>query len=299
MIYSVILYLSGEKHMIHESTNPLAKHFRQPKLYISLPSKGNFYRNNALEQTENQQYPVYSMTAKDELTIKTPDALLNGQATVNVIQSCMPNIKNAWEIPSIDIDAILIAMRIATYGEKMEISITIPNTDIEKSYEIDLRMLLDELNAQEYQNLFDHKDFSFQTQPSSYKRFTEIALKTFEEQRLFSAINDNEMKEEEKLRIFNESFSRITDININNVIDSVVAIKYQYEEPVTNKTHIKEFFDNADKDMYASLIDHIDQQREKFSIKPFKVSTTEEEQQEGAPAEFDVPISFDQSNFFA
>ena len=31
----------------------------------------------------------------DEITFKTPDALLNGQATVDVIQSCIPNIKDA------------------------------------------------------------------------------------------------------------------------------------------------------------------------------------------------------------
>ena len=32
------------------------------------------------------------MTAKDEMMFKTPDALLNGQATVDVIQSCIPAI---------------------------------------------------------------------------------------------------------------------------------------------------------------------------------------------------------------
>jgi hypothetical protein len=62
------------------------------------------------------------MTAKDELMLKTPDALMNGQATVEVIKSCVPSIKNPWHMPSIDIDTILIAIRIATYGENMEFS---------------------------------------------------------------------------------------------------------------------------------------------------------------------------------
>ncbi len=100
------------------SSNPLAKHFRQPKLYVNLPSGGMFYPQGSLEPTETGEFPVYAMTAKDELMFKTPDALLNGQSTVSVIQSCIPNIKNAWHIPSIDIDAILVAIRMATYGEK-------------------------------------------------------------------------------------------------------------------------------------------------------------------------------------
>ena len=41
--------------------------------------------------------------------MKTPDALVNGETTVEVIQSCMPNIKDAWKIPVIDLDVILIA----------------------------------------------------------------------------------------------------------------------------------------------------------------------------------------------
>ena len=66
------------------TANPLSKHFRQPKLYIKLPSGGNFYRPGSLVPEQTGEYPVYAMTAKDELMFKTPDALLNGQSTVNV-----------------------------------------------------------------------------------------------------------------------------------------------------------------------------------------------------------------------
>jgi hypothetical protein len=80
------------------------------------------------------------MTAKDELAFKTPDALLNGQAMVDVIQSCFPNIKNAWVAPMVDLDTIMIAIRLATYGEKMPFTHKVPGTDEEVEYEIDLRM---------------------------------------------------------------------------------------------------------------------------------------------------------------
>jgi hypothetical protein len=62
-----------------------------------------------------------SMTTKDEITLKTPDALLNGQGVVNVIESCCPAIKDAWAMPSIDVDATLIAIRIASYGNQMDL----------------------------------------------------------------------------------------------------------------------------------------------------------------------------------
>lgn len=284
---------------MQNSLNPLSKHFRQPKLYVRLPSSGNFYPNGSIEVPENLEFPVYAMTAKDELRFKTPDALLNGQSTVDVIQSCMPNIKNAWDVPSIDVDAILIAIRIATYGERMEISTTIPGINEERKYDVDLRTLLDGLVASEYNNLISIGDFKIELKPLSYRMFTESALKTFEERRIIKILDDEEMGELEKIQKFNESFQRLTELNVNLAVRSVVSVKYADEAPVTTPVYIQEFFDNADKDIYKAVIEHIENQRKKFVIKPLVARTTPEEIERGAPENFQVPIMFDQSNFFA
>ena len=86
--------------------NPLRKYFRQPKVYITLPSRGNYYPDGVLNMPETNELPVFAMTAKDELIIKTPDALLNGQATVDIIKSCIPAINNPWHMPSVDLRCI-------------------------------------------------------------------------------------------------------------------------------------------------------------------------------------------------
>ena len=115
------------------AANPLSKYFRQPKLYIKLPSQGKWYGNNSFEPTVTGEIPVYAMTGKDELILKNPDGLLNGQSTVDVIQSCVPNIKNAWEISSLDLDMLLVAIRIATYGPNMDVGHVCPNCGVENS----------------------------------------------------------------------------------------------------------------------------------------------------------------------
>lgn len=284
---------------MHNSSNPLAKHFRQPKLYVRLPSRGNFYGPDSINVPETGEFAVLAMTAKDELKLKTPDALLNGQATVDVIQSCVPDIKNAWNVPSIDVDALLIAIRIATYGDKMEVNVNVPGLNEERKYDIDLVRLLDLLNDQEYSNTLEINGFKIETAPLDYKGFTETAIKTFEERRLFSVVNDETMSDSEKLQKFNESFERITDLNIGIVARSVKSISVGDEPPVTNPEFINEFFENSDKNVYKAVIEHIEMQRSKFTIKPFVVQTSPEDQAAGAPAEYAVPIAFDQSNFFA
>ena len=113
------------------NSNPLSQYFRQPAVFIRLPSLGKFYATGALEPTENNEYPVLPMTTLDEITYRTPDALFNGQAVISVIQSCVPNIKNAWSMPAMDIDTVLIAIRIATYGHEMDINTPCPGCENE------------------------------------------------------------------------------------------------------------------------------------------------------------------------
>jgi hypothetical protein len=62
---------------------------------------------------------------------------------------------------------------------------------------------------------------------------------------------------------------------------------------------IKEFIDNADKDFFKSIMDHLEIQRDKFTIKSQRVVTTEEDRAAGAPEVVEVPISLDAASFFA
>ena len=284
--------------MENTNQNPLGKYFRQPKIYIRLPSKGRFYDISALDVTETGEYPVFAMTAKDELSMKTPDALLNGQATVDVIQSCIPNIRNAWGMPSIDIDAVLTAIRIASYGETMDMTVKLPNTDIETVYTIDLRRVLDRFVDIEYDNIVNVNDMAIHLKPLSYKVFTQNAIKTFEEQRIFSIVNDDSMSDERKIELFSKSFSKLTSLTVSVVAQGIEKIIVE-NDTVVNPLHIAEFINNADKKFYNAIMDHMEVQKDKFQMQPMKITTTEEQQTAGAPAEVEVPIVLDAANFFA
>lgn len=278
--------------------NPLRKYFRQPKVYVTLPSRGKFYPDGVLDMPETGELPVFAMTAKDELIIKTPDALLNGQATVDVIKSCIPNITNPWHMPSVDLDACLIAIRIATYGEKLDITTKVPGLGEEREFSVDLRQLLNKLVTPEFDNTLKLGDISVELRPLTYKEFTDSNLKTFEEQRIFNLVNDDEMDDSEKLNRFSASFKKLTDITVNMLSKSIAKLRIGDDE-VTNATHIQEFIDNVDKEFFKGITDHLEEQRKKFAIEPIKVNSSKEDIEAGVPEEWEVPITFDQSNFFA
>ena len=282
-----------------DNTNPLKSFYRQPQIYIKLPSEGLWYDDSVIENSTNGEYPVYSMTSTDEMKFKIPDALMNGQATVDVIQSCVPAIKNAWKLINYDIDTILIAIRIATYGESMEVTAGIPDTNIEQSHSISLPALLDQIRSQKLSEEVQlSSGLRVKASPLTYKQMTDAQLKTFEQQRLYTQVTDSAMSIEEKTKRFTDSFNQLRALNTELLIKNISEIIMPEGHSVTDKLHIKEFIDNADAKLIKELEEELSTIRSQGSIKPFTAKSTEEQIKNGAPVSYQVPITFDNANFF-
>ena len=279
------------------TSNPLQKYFRQPKLHIRLPSQGKYYPDGGLEMSDNGEVAVFPLTAKDELLLRTPDSLMNGTATADVIASCVPAIKQPWYMPSLDVDAVLMAIRIATYGEKMTLTVKVPEIGDEKDYEIDLTTVMENIMSARYENVILIDNMKITLRPLTYTEFTTDAIKSFEEQRVYSLINDDTVPSEQKMERFRQAFLRLTDLTVNTVAKSINQIEVD-GQIVSEPKHILEFMQNVSKEFYTKILDHISEQRDKFGTKPFVATTTKEEQDRGAPETFEIPITFDQSNFF-
>jgi hypothetical protein len=272
--------------------NPLANWYRQPKIYVKLPSKGKFYKKGALDISANEEYPVYAMTAKDELMFKTPDALLSGQSTVEVIKSCIPAITDPWSMPSIDLDFCLIAIRVATYGESMEVGTDCPHCKASNSYDINLLEWMQVFNNFMFVDTIEIDPLTVHIRPYNYKEITKTSIKTLEQQRLFAVINNEEISDEEKLDKFGKSFVRITELTVDIIADCITQIETPNGVSV-DKTQIKEFINNCSKDVFEKIQQHIAGLREQIELKAKDVKCGECEK------EFSLPITMDQSNFFA
>lgn len=271
--------------------NPLSQWFRQPKIYIRLPSKGEFYPEGALDKSVNDEYAVYAMTAKDELMFKTPDALLSGQTTVEVVKSCIPAIVNPWAMPSVDLDAALIAIRIATYGESMEVSADCPYCKEENDYDISLVSWLDKISGFTFETEINLDPLTVHIRPYTYKEVTEAGLKTFEQQRIIAIVNDENLTDEVKIEKFSESFVKLTELTVDTMAKCVWKITTPAGE-VTDLTDIAEFIQNSPKEVFQKIADHISMLKEKIALGDHEVACKECEKQ------FKMPVELDQSSFF-
>lgn len=272
--------------------NVLSNWYRQPKIYIRFPSKGEYYPTDALDKSTTGDYAVYSMTAKDELMFKTPDALLNGQSTVEVLKSCIPAIQDPWKMPSIDVDAALVAIRIATYGEKMEVSTNCPSCSAENDYEINLNSWLEKLNAFQFEAKVSVDPLTVYVRPYTYLEMTQTSLKSLEQQRIFGVINDETLSDEEKLDKFGKSFSKLTELTVDVIAQCVVQIETP-DGIETDITEIKNFIHNAPKEIFNAISNHVQALKSKIDIPAQEVKCT------NCETEFLMPVTMDQSNFFA
>jgi hypothetical protein len=287
-----------QNNPVPKKANPLANYMRQPKIYIKLPSMGNYWPMGSIVMPDTGELPVYSMTAKDELMFKTPDALLNGQSVVTVVESCVPNIKNAWDIPALDLDTILIAIRLATYGDKMSFEHAVPNTSDKMEYELDLRVLIDQLqNAQWIEQIAINPDFIIYVRPLNYRSLTQTSIKTFETQRIFNLVNDDNLTDEQKVELFNQSFSKLTKLTVDLVADSVYKIE-TLDQIVTDPVYITEFMNNSDREIFEKVQNHLKELKNLNDLKPLEIFSTPEQQELGAPEKYSVPLNFNESDFF-
>lgn len=276
------------------SSNPLATHFRQPAIYFKLPGQGKWWPKDALVMPQNSELGVLSMTTKDEITLKTPDALLNGQGVVNVIESCCPDIKDAWKMPSTDVDACLIAVRIATYGNQMDFTSTCPHCSKESEYAIDLGHTLSSISPPDWDIPLSVDGLKIKVYPQAYFNVNKSNMIAFEEQQILRSLQDIADNPEENKPLFDKHLSKVIELNTLFMANSTRSIETETGEVVTDPKHIFEFYSNASNDVVRKIKNYISELNEQSGVDPVKVNCNNEE----CGKEFEITISFDYASFF-
>lgn len=273
------------------SSNPLSQYFRQPAIYLRLPSQGRFYPKDALEMTATGELPVYPMTALDEITYRTPDALFNGQAVVNVIQSCVPNIKNAWAVPSVDLNAILTSIRIASYGHELTVETECPACKEVDEYGADLRILLDGIRPGDFAKPLQFGELSIMFKPMNYQESNTNNSALFEQQKTIQMVYASDMDENQKMETLNRAMAQITELTMTALKSNIAAVKTP-NSIVVEPEYIEEYLRNCDREVFNKIRDHVIELRQSSEIPPMKVQCS------SCSHEFEQTLTLDQTSFF-
>ena len=269
--------------------NPLSKHFRQPKIYLSLPSLGKFYPEGALNG-DPTSLPVFGMTAMDEIMLKTPDGLFTGESVVQVIKSCIPNIIDPWSMPTIDLDSVLIAIRIATYGGKMPMTYKCKKCKEDNNIDLDLSNTLDYYASLTYEDYVFLDPLKINLRPLTYKEQTDAARKQYEYERLLTK-SYNDMPEEDKNNLVNDilkNLSELTSSTYKKCIESVEAD----DTVVENESQITEWIQNSDALFFETIKKQLEKLSKEWQLQDQRSICGECE------TENNIKINLDYSSFF-
>lgn len=269
--------------------NPLQNYFRQPKIYIGLPSKGIFSKPGVFQGDVNR-IPVFGMTGMDEIVLKTPDALLAGESTVNVIQSCCSSIKDAWEISTIDAPMILSAIRIATYGNKMSVGHTCQKCQAENEYDLDLNKIIEHFSAKQFNGKIVLKELIINLQPLTYRQSNDFAMRNFALQRQLAQVKD--VEEDKQQEMINKIYKELGDIQNDVFIASIGSVETP-DTVVTERAYISEWLKNCDSDIFDSIKSRNDELRKDWEMPIFPCKC------EHCGTEVNLTVELDQANFFA
>jgi len=270
--------------------NPLKKYFRQPKVYIALPSKGIYNQPGSLNG-DPANIPIFGMTGMDEILIKTPDALLNGEATVKVIESCCPIIQDAWDLCLLDLDVVLTAIRIATQGNTMQVSHACTGCGTVNDYDVELGTIIEHYNKCEYDNKIVLKDLSVKVQPLTYKQWTEFQVKNFQLQRQLKQIFEI-TDQDQQSTLVSEMYTKITSIQKEAIFLQIASVDIG-SQIVEEREFISEWLDNCDKTIFDAVKDIVEKNRLAWEIPKIAAKC------DNCGTENSVGITLDQASFFA
>lgn len=277
------------------STNPLSNYLRKPEIYAKLPSKGRWWPTGSIEIPPNGELPILAMNGHDDITMRNADGLMNGASSVDVIQSCVPSVKNAWVGPTMDIEYLFIAIRIASYGSVMEMEKKCSKCKESTKFGINLQVILENMNIPDFDIPVTVGELYILLKPASFQLTNLTAQEIFEQQRAILAARSNDLTMEQKEKILKESIRKLSNITVSKLIEYIDYILMPDGSRVSDREYLLEFIDNIDRKSFNTLKKGIEEKNRQYSSPdlPFKCSNSDCNHEETFKFEFNP------SNFFA
>jgi len=296
-----------------DTPNPLASFFRKSKLSLKLPSKGNWYKEGELTLDKNGGLPIFSMNSGDDIRFRAGDATLSGKSTYDLLRSCAPGILNPENIPNIDIDAILLAIRLASYGDNFEFTASVPNTKLTKKINMSLLTLLKEIDSrkEQWDDEISIEDDSNQILTVNIHPIPLNALfstsKNIQQQKKILTKNfdaDENLRDE---KVFIDGVNQLTNTAIDLICSSIqhitlidsnktILLELDATSP-QDKIQLNQILKTMDVEYFNAIRDHLELQRKKYTFKTPAQLSTSKEIEAGAPKEWDVELTFMGSSF--
>lgn len=275
--------------------NPLNQYFRIPKLYVKLPSQGAFYPDQMVETSATGEVAVYALTAMDQILLKTPDAVLNGETLLQIFRNCVPGVKDPGSLVEPDINTLMVAIRIATNGAQMEWQTVCPKCQTEHIFDVNLTHILETQSLIEEDSQVTLEDqLVVHVRPYNFRQRHMQLMNDLEHNQAVRVLEQNtEMNEEERQHQVGKLIRNITERTFDLLAQSVTSVTIvKTNQTVTDPQHITEFIKSISKAQAEVIIDQV------RNLNQMGIDTESRFTCTSCGHEWTQPLDFDPTSFF-
>ena len=232
--------------------NPLQGYYRHKDIYVKLPTGGKWLKNKP-KLTDDGEIGVRPMSMKDELLLTIPDALYNGQAIFELIQSVCPDVVDPYELSLPDADVILLASRASSYDKKFPVEAKCPKCETTNMYDVDLQVVLGKVHLVAEQTEIEIDDLIVELKSNTLAAVNANNIKTGELAKMLGNMREiNELDQSLKEQ-YSENMQQIAAANIVLIADAIVKVIMPDGTEVTDPQHIIDWISNSNRKTVVAL----------------------------------------------
>lgn len=275
--------------------NPLSKYTKIEEIFTKLVSNDKIkYKSGVL--AKGIKCGVCARSARDEIMLNNPDALISGESVIKVIENCVPNVLDAGELYINDIEQLLIAIKVATKEDTYDIDVECPECHHKGLIQRDLKYLIETAGSFSEQPSIDlDNGLKIYFKPYTFNEYTEFGNRMFTEQKRSEYVMaDTESAEESKIEIFKDIFENMTVLNYDMIVYAIDKIETPDGDIVQDKEFISEWVGTLPKEKLKEIREQVD------SVIDVGISHSMNAQCSECHHEWEIDgLRYDPSNFFA
>ena len=161
-------------------------------------------------------------------------------------------------MPSIDLDAILVAIKRCTYGDSQDVTCTCPECETANEVSLNLNQIISSIKAVEKLApvVFD-SGLSVFIKPVTVNNLLSLNWVQFEQVRNIQIAEQNNIDETDKVNLMQRSFQLLTEKNIEIVSSCIDTVLLPDGVTVTDQQDIKDWINDLSKPDFTKIEDSI------------------------------------------
>lgn len=252
--------------------NPLVEAMKTKNVFVRIPSNGILeYDHSIFSTSTKDEIGITGRSSKDELRFHVPDALMNGKAVSECIESCVEEVNDADGLYLPDVYTLLLGIKLASGEKTYDIEAKCPNCEKKGSFTREIEPLLDDatLLYEEVKVDLDN-GITIYLAPNTWGFYNSVNERLFRQQYMLKVITDgiksNELDEKDAVEQVNKIYENLLKYKHDLIANCIRVATLPDGREIDDKEQIREFVDCFTTEQITLMKEKIDFLNNKLGI---------------------------------